>query len=139
MPVVDLEASVKLAAAPERIYTEVADLSTYPDWLGIVLDAEVDTADAWYVDLGARIGPVKAAKRVRMRRVVASAPSHVRFERVELDDDEHSAWVLEALVSAESTLTMRLHYGGALFFPGLDKILGAEVDKAGDRLAARLA
>jgi hypothetical protein len=135
---VDLEASVKLDASAERVYAEVRDLRTYPEWLGIVLDAEADGEGAWYVDLGARIGPVKAAKRVRMVRVADEAPVHARFERVELDDEEHSAWVLDARVSDDATLTMHLHYGGALFFPGLDKILAAEVDKAGDRLVARL-
>jgi len=135
---VDLEASVDLAAPPERVYAEVADLATYPEWLGIVLEAEADGDGAWYVELGARIGPVKAAKRVRMVRVVDDGPTHARFERAELDDEEHSSWVLDATIAGESTLTMRLHYGGALFLPGLDKILGAEIDKAGDRLAARL-
>jgi hypothetical protein len=134
----DLQASVELDASPERVYAEVADLSTYPEWLGVVLDAERDGDGAWYVDLGARIGPVKAAKRVRMVRVVDDPPAHARFERAELDDEEHSLWVLEALVSPESSLTMRLHYGGTVFLPGLDKILAAEVDKAGERLAARL-
>jgi len=141
---VDLQASVELAAPPERVYLHVADLGTYPDWLGIVLDAEANGDAAWYVDLGARIGPVKAAKRVRMVRVVADAPTHARFERSELDDEEHSTWILDASVvpsgtdAAATVLTMHLHYGGALFFPGLDKILAAEVDKAGERLAARL-
>jgi uncharacterized protein YndB with AHSA1/START domain len=139
MPPVDLEASVSLAASPERVYAEVADLGTYPEWLGIVLEAEPDGDGAWYVELGARIGPVKAAKRVRMARVVDEAPRHARFERAELDDEEHSSWVLDAAVAADSTLTMQLHYGGSLFVPGLDKILGAEIDKAGPRLAARLA
>jgi len=74
-----------------------------------------------------------------MRRVVHESPSHARFERVELDDEEHSAWVLDASVAADGVLTMQLHYGGDLFFPGLDKILGAEIDKAGDRLRERLA
>jgi hypothetical protein len=138
MRFVDLEASVTLKASPERIYAEVCDLSTYPEWLGIVLEAEPDGDGAWYVDLGARIGPVKAAKRVRMVRVAHDAPAHARFERRELDNDEHSAWVLDATVTADSILTMQLHYGGALFVPGLDKILGAEVDKAGERLADRL-
>jgi polyketide cyclase/dehydrase/lipid transport protein len=147
--VIDLTASASLDVSPARVYAEVADLSTYPDWLGIVLDAEVDgaAADAWYVDLGARIGPVKAAKRVRMVRTVADEPTHARFERAELDDRrvgdapagrEHSAWILDAAVSPRSVLTMKLHYGGALFFPGLDKILAVEVDKAGDRLRDRL-
>ncbi len=127
-----------MTASPERIYAEVADLSTYPEWLGIVLDAEADGDGTWYVDLGARIGPVKAAKRVRMVKVVDDPPAHVRFERAELDDDEHSPWILEATVAPDATLTVHLHYGGALFFPGLDKILGAEVDKAGPRLQERL-
>ncbi len=138
MPVVDLGASVELDAASERIYAEVADLSTYPEWLGLVLEAVADGDGAWYVELGARIGPVKAGKRVRMVRVVDDPPTHARFERRELDDEEHSAWILDGTVDAASTLTMRLHYGGAMFGPMLDKILQAEIDKAGDRLQVRL-
>jgi hypothetical protein len=136
--VIDLTASTPLDVPPARVYAEVADLSTYPEWLGIVLDAEADGDDAWYVDLGARIGPVKAAKRVRMARVVDQPPVHARFERAELDDEQHSAWILDASITDGGELTMHLHYGGALFFPGLDKILAAEVDKAGERLRARL-
>jgi carbon monoxide dehydrogenase subunit G len=135
---VDLEASVELDAPPERIYAEVADLGTYPEWLGIVLEAERDGDGAWFVELGARIGPVKAGKRVRMARVVDEAPTHVRFERDERDGEAHSSWVLDASL-AGSTLTMRLHYGGDLFVPMLDKILQAEIDKAGPRLQERLA
>jgi uncharacterized protein YndB with AHSA1/START domain len=135
---VDLEASVDLDVPAERVYAEVADLSTYPEWLGIVLEAESDGEGAWYIDLGARVGPVKAAKRVRMVRAVDEPPARVRFERSELDDEEHSPWVLEATIVGNTTLTMHLHYGGAMFFPGLDKILGAEVDRAGERLRDRL-
>ncbi len=143
----DLQASVNLDVPAVDVYREVRDLSTYPEWLGIVLDAERDGDGAWYVHLGARIGPVKAAKRVRMARVVDEPPRRVRFERLEHDDEAHSPWILEATVAtvasdaggtAGAALTMELHYGGALFVPGLDKILGAEVDKAGDRLRERL-
>ena len=133
MPAVDLEASVELDAPPARIYAEVADLGTYPEWLGIVLEAERDGEGAWFVELGARLGPVKAGKRVRMVRVVDESPTHVRFERDERDGEEHSSWVLDASL-AGSTLTMHLHYGGSLFVPMLDKILQAEIDQAGDRL-----
>ena len=135
----DLQATVDLAVEPARIYSEVADLSTYPEWLGIVLEAEPDGDGAWYVELGARLGPVKAGKRVRMVRVVDEPPTKVRFERAELDDEEHSSWVLEAEVSTASRLTMRLHYGGDMWIPMMDKILQGEVDKAGERLAERLA
>lgn len=133
----DLEASVDLDAAPERIHAEVADLGTYPEWLGIVLDADADGEGAWYVNLGVRLGPVKAGKTVRMVRTVDEA-FYVRFDRFELDDEEHSPWTLEAQISDTARLTMRLHYGGDLWVPMMDKILQAEVDKAGEQLAERL-
>ena len=135
----DLAATADLDASPERVYDEVADLSGYPEWLGIVLDAEAAGDAAWYVDLGVRLGPVKAGKRVRMVRTVDERPNRVRFERAELDDEEHSSWVLEATLSGASTLTMHLHYGGDMWVPMLEKMLQAEVDKAGERLAERLA
>ena len=133
----DLTASVDLDVPAERVYAEVSDLSTYPGWLGIVLSSETDGDGAWYVELGARLGPVKAAKRVRMVRVVDEAPVHARFERDERDDEEHSAWVLDASIAGR-TLTMQLHYGGDMWLPMMDKVLQSEVDKAGERLSQRL-
>ena len=138
MRVMDLEARVDLDASPERVYEEVADLSTYPEWLGIVLEAEPDGDGAWQVELGARFGPVKAGKRVRMTRSIDERPHHVRFERAEVDGEEHSPWVLDATIAGTTSLVMRLHYGGDMWVPMLDKILQAEVDKAGERLAERL-
>ena len=140
---VDLRASTVLPVAPERVFAEVADLATYPHWLGVVQGAEpAGEGLAWVVDLGARLGPLRKAKRVRMVRVACDPVDHVRFERDEADGREHSPWVLRAdLVPApEGTeLTMYLHYGGGAWLPGLDLVLGQEVRRAGARLAARLA
>lgn len=141
----DLTAATVLDAEPERVFAEVADLTTYPQWLGIVHAAVPEPAAdpaAWSVEIGARLGPFRRTKRVRMVRVVCDAPAAVRFERVEGDGREHSAWVLRAElrdVDAATELTMHLHYGGSAWFPGLDLVLGQEVRRAGARLESRLA
>lgn len=141
----DLTASTTLDAAPARVFAEVADLATYPHWLGIVHSAipEPGEQPAWSVELGARLGPFRRTKRVRMERVVCDEPTAVRFERVEGDGREHSAWVLRAelrtATEAGTELTMHLHYGGAAWLPGLDLVLGQEVRRAGARLQSRLA
>lgn len=133
--------TAELAATPERVFAEVADLSTYPGWLGIVHAAEPVGEGAWAVELGARLGPWRRTKRVRMARTVCDAISGaVRFERAELDGREHSAWVLEARVAATergSALTMHVHYGGAAWVPGLDLVLRQEVRRAAARLQRR--
>ena len=143
----DLTASAPLGAAPDRVFAELSDLGTYPAWLGIVHGAEEAEADprdpgpAWFVDLGVAIGPIKRTKRVRMVRTERVAPARVRFERLEHDGEEHSAWVLTAAVEkigAGSLLTMDLHYGGAPSLPGVDMLLREEVRRAGGRLEARL-
>ena len=137
----DFEGSARLATTPERVHAEVADLATYPHWLGIVHRVEPD-GDAWLVDLGARVGPFSRTKRVRMTATEQRPPHLVRFERAELDGREHSPWVLEARVEPDgdgAVLRMHLHYGGALWLPGLDLLLRNEVRRAGGRLAARLA
>lgn len=138
----ELTASVRLPAAPDRVFAEVADLATYPHWLGIVHGVEPD-GDGWLVDLGARIGPFARTKRVRMTTAERRPHELVRFERAELDGRAHSPWILEAHLEPDETdgthLTMRLHYGGALWVPGLDLVLRQEVRRAGGRLAARLA
>lgn len=144
----DLRGEGVLPAPPDKVMAYVGDLSTYPDWLGIVLAVRVDVADpvnepAWLVDLGARLGPLKKSKRVRMVRTVLT-DNTVRFERQEQDDREHSPWVLDGHVArapapaAESpgaTLTMHLHYGGSAWLPGLELLLNEEVRRATGRLA----
>jgi hypothetical protein len=67
---------------------------------------------------------------------------HVRFERVEHDGREHSPWVLDAELLPEGSgtlLTMRLHYGGRLWMPVLDRLLADEVERSRPRLLARVA
>src|SRR5688572_25692245 len=101
-----------------------------------------DAGPAWSVDLRGRLGPFARAKRLRMVRTVHDAPVHARFERVEHDGRQHSAWVLDATVEdggAESTLTMRLHYGGRLWVPALDRLLADEIERSRPRLLDRLA
>lgn len=135
----DLTATAVLAVAPWRTLAEVADLATYPHWLGIV-QRVVPDGDGWAVDIGARLGPFKKAKRVRMVRTVHDE-AHVRFDRAELDGTAHSPWVLSAEVQpagAGTELTVRLHYGGSAWLPGLDLVLAQEVRRAGSRLEARL-
>lgn len=135
----DLTATAALAVPPARVLAEVADLATYPHWLGIVHRVAPD-GDGWSVDIGARLGPFKKTKRVRMVRTVHD-DAHVRFERAELDGREHSPWVLSAEVrpaGASTELAMRLHYGGSAWLPGLDLVLAQEVRRAGSRLEARL-
>lgn len=144
----DMEGIAELDAAPGTVFAEVADLGTYPGWLGIVFGAEPspphdgDPGPAWVVDLGARIGPLPLTKKVRMVRSEHVAPKLVRFERLEHDGTEHAAWILTAEVEVAergSVLTVRVHYGGAGRIPGIDAILREEIRKGGGRLQARLA
>ena len=133
-----------LAHPRTAVWDEVADLAAYPSWLGIVFRVEED-GDGWLVDLGARLGPLKRAKRVRMERVVADRPATVRFEREERDGQDHSPWVLEAQVAegdedGHSTLSMRLSYGGSSPLVALlEPALRLEVNRAVPRLRKRLA
>lgn len=144
----DLEGTAPLDATPDAVFAEVADLATYPGWLGIVHGAEPapphdgDPGPAWMVDLGAKIGPLPLTKRVRMVRTGHQTPELVRFERLEHDAERHNEWVLTAEVEAAgagSSLTVRVHYGGNLPIPGIENILRDEIRKGGGRLQARLA
>jgi carbon monoxide dehydrogenase subunit G len=142
----DLTGTAALAADPERVFVEVADLGTYPSWLGIVEGARPTEPDnvgpAWMVDLGLQLGPIRRTKRVRMARVQHDPPERVRFERLEHDGRTHSTWVLTATVGATesgSLLTVDLHYGGARALPLVDRMLQEEVRRAGVRLDQRLA
>jgi hypothetical protein len=125
----------------------VDDLGRYPSWLGIVTSAssapvvDGDTGPAWLVDLRGRLGPLARSKRLRMVRTELTADKAV-FERRESDGKSHSPWVLEATVTPTddgSRLVMHLHYGGSLWGPVLERMLGDEIEQSRPRLLACLA
>lgn len=143
----DVVAELEAPCAPEALFAWVDDLARYPEWLDIVPRAVPvgahgdDAGPAWSVDLRGRLGPFARAKRLRMVRTVNDAPRRARFERVEQDGRSHSDWVLDASVQptpSGSRLTMRLHYGGRLWMPVLDRLLSDEIERSRPRLLARL-
>ena len=141
----DVTETLEVACAPEALFAWVETLDRYPDWLDIVTRAEGAAADdedpgpAWSIDLKGRLGPLSRAKRLRMVRTEHDAPHRAVFERRELDGRAHSPWVLDATVEAiaeGARLTMRLHYGGGLWGPVLERMLRDEVEHSRPRLAA---
>jgi hypothetical protein len=138
---VDATFRARIACRVGVVAAAVADLGTYPDWLGIVHAAVPDGELAWLVDLGAGIGPLRRTKRVRMTRRAAS-DAGARFERDERDGLTHPAWVLDAELQpagpGETELVMHLHYGGAPQLPLLDVVLGQQAARAGARLERML-
>jgi hypothetical protein len=136
---VDVTASLDAPASAEALFAVVSDLGRYPEWLDIVARAVPAGDGAWEVDLRGRLGPLAKLKRLRMVRAVCDPPSSVRFEREELDGRSHSPWVLSAdvePVGSGSRLTMHLHYGGGLFGPVLERLLGDEIERSKPRLLA---
>lgn len=138
----DVHASVDAPCPPARLLDEVDDLSLYPGWLDLVHRAiAVAGADAptWDVELRARVGPLARSKRLRMQRTVHdSAAGRVVFERREADGRRHSPWTLSAEITPSnsgSTLTMHLHYGGALWTGGvLERVLADQITNGRERL-----
>jgi len=148
---VDVTAELDAACPPEALFAWVEDLGRYPAWLDIVPRAEPDDGPAegdgrpaWSVDLRGRLGPLARSKRLRMVRTVHEAPNVVVFEREERDGRSHAAWVLRAEVAPldspdhdgepRSRLTMHLHYGGGLWGPVLERVLGDEIERSRPRL-----
>jgi hypothetical protein len=145
MFVVDMSATMRAPCPSEVLFREVENLSRYPSWLSIVpraeqIDDEGNDAPVWSVELRGRIGRLARSKRLRMVRTVHRPGRHVRFERQELDGRQHSPWVLDAEVHAvgsdESTLEMRLHYGGSFGGTLIEKLLTDEIEASRPRLAA---
>ena len=140
----------------EALFDWLDDLARYPGWLDIVPRAEAaepregDPGPAWSVDLRGRLGPFARSKRLRMVRTVHDRPHHVRFERLEHDGRQHSSWTLDASVSPAaspadgggeggSVLTMRLHYGGSLVGPVVERLLADEIRRSRPRLLTLVA
>ena len=148
----DADVSLEAPCSPAELFVWVEDLSRYPQWLELVPRAEVapaidgDPGPAWTVDLRARLGPLARSKRLRMVRTTRrppgpdGAPGVARYERLEHDGREHPDWILQAEVSATgsggSRLTMHLHYGGDLFGPVVERLLGDAVTRSRPRLLA---
>ena len=142
----DVHAALEAPCSPAELFSWVADLTTYPRWLDIVPRAESaasatgDPGPAWQVDLRGRIGPFARSKRLRMVRAVLDEPTSVTFERRERDGRSHSPWVLRATVEASadgaSRLLMHLHYGGGLWGPVVERLLGDEIERSRPRLLA---
>ena len=80
----DVTEEVRLDATPARVWRAIADLATYPTWLGIVHRVESDGEDAgrpaWRVELRGRIGPLARSKRLRMVRTAVEDGRSVRYE-----------------------------------------------------------
>jgi hypothetical protein len=140
---VDVTATLTAAVPPSVLFDVVADLGTYPSWLDIVPRAEPadahGAAPAWTVDLRGQLGPLRRSKRLRMVRTAHSPDAHVRFERREADGRAGSPWVLDGRITPTdggvgSSLAMHLHYGGNLWVPLLDRLLGDEIERSRPRL-----
>ncbi len=134
----DVRASLDANCDASRLFDLVADLASYPQWMDLVHRAEPLGNNAWEVELRAKVGPFARSKRLRMVRTVAEPNSLVRFERVEVDGRQHAPWVLTARiesVGSQCTLTMHLHYGGALFTGGvLERVLADKIENGRARL-----
>ncbi|MEJ7582820.1 MAG: SRPBCC family protein [Acidimicrobiales bacterium] len=141
----DVSADLDAPCPAEELYAWVGDLGRYPSWLDIVARAEPtgvaasDPGPAWSIDLRGRLGPLARSKRLRMVRTVDQAPFTAMFERREDDGRSHAAWVLRAEIAVTadgSRLTMHMHYGGALWGPVIERLLGDEIGQSRTRLLA---
>jgi hypothetical protein len=143
---VDVVATLDAPCGPDTLFAWVDDLVDYQRWLEIVPAVRAQDDGSWLVDLRGRFGPLARSKRLRMVRTELEPGRHVRFERDERDGRRHSAWVLTADVEGRgddgaegaggSRLTMRLHYGGNLWGPVLERFLRDEIERSKPRLLA---
>jgi ribosome-associated toxin RatA of RatAB toxin-antitoxin module len=137
---VEIRATLDSSCAAEVMRSWVNDLGRYPQWLSIVSWAEVVSADgeaqAWAVELRAKVGPLARSKKLRMERV-ADTPDHVRFERRETDGRDHSSWVLDGEIEPLDSgcrLTMLLHYGGAFGGGLVERLLRDAIESSKQKL-----
>ena len=144
----DVTAALDAAVPVEQLFDVVGDLGTYSEWLDIVRSADPtervdgDAGPAWWVVLQGQLGPLRRSKRLRMVRTQHDADGTARFERRELDDRNHSPWVLSVDVRPDASdgaqMVMRLHYGGSMWMPMLDRLLADEIERSRPRLVALL-
>lgn len=139
---VEIRATLDSSCSTEVMRSWINDLGLYPQWLSIVPRAELVEAGgaalAWAIELRAKVGPLARSKKLRMERV-ADTPTHVRFERRETDDRDHSSWVLDAEIEPVDSgcrLTMFLQYGGAFGGGLVERLLRDEIESSKQKLRA---
>jgi len=131
----DLTATLDASCSLEQLRIWVGDLSRYPEWLSIVPRAVLEEGSdpsAWAVELRAKVGPIARSKRLRMIRTI-DEPSHIRFEREEIDGRSHAPWVLDAQLESDAVgtrLTMGLHYGGSFGAGLFERLLNDEIESS---------
>jgi uncharacterized protein YndB with AHSA1/START domain len=144
---VDITATVEAQVGVEKLFSVIADLTTYSQWLGIVhqvtpQSTQSNEPTAWIVELRGKVGPFARSKRLRMVQSTCESPNLVVYERRETDGRKHSPWVLTAQVGATSDgsmLTVNLHYGGTLFSGGvLERLLADQIVQGSERLLSVL-
>ena len=165
----DRTITAAISAPPDRVLEIVSDLATYPHWLELVTEASPcpsrtekinssptaheEEPPAWLITLRAKIGPFARSKRLRMVQAsLQSRPGQggeTIFKREELDEREHSAWVMRVAVQVASNsptsdsagtdhceVRISLNYDGNLWSGALEAVLGAVVGSAGRKLSA---
>lgn len=141
---VEQVASVTVAAVPAAVFPQLDDLARYPAWTDLVSRAEPEVGapgdePAWAVDLRGHVGPLARSKRLRMVRCRHDPPTSVVFERAEADGRSHASWTLSAQiveVDGASLVTVSFRYGGGLWGPVVERLLGDEIERSKPRLAA---
>lgn len=137
-------ATVMVAAPPAAVFEHLDDLARYPAWTDLVIQAQPeppgpDSRPAWAVDLRGHLGPLARSKRLRMVRTSHEPPRSVVFERAEDDGRSHASWTLSAQiveVDGASLVTVSFRYGGGLWGPVVERLLGDEIERSKPRLAA---
>ena len=141
MSVVDRTVKIDIDVAPAAVMAVMADLTTYPRWMGLVHRVETTTpaeggrSPAYTVDLRARIGPVARSKRLRMVRAELDPGRSVCFEREEVSGRDTSRWVMSAEAD-EGQLRVRLRYDGHLWAWALEQALEMAIRRDRPRLLA---
>ncbi len=132
----------KIVAQPiDAVFAVLQDLSTYPDWMGLVTAVEPDgDTGGLFVTISGRLGPFSRSKKLRMVRTSFddAADKHVRFERQETLPGEFSDWIMEASVNtvddSNTEVTVELIYDGKLWTGGLESVLDSQIEKSVGRL-----
>jgi hypothetical protein len=130
-------------ASAGDVFEQLATLDRYPAWMRLVHRVDALAPDegrpAWRVELRARVGPFARSKQLRMVRTVHEPPHRVRFERVQDDDRDHAAWILEARVEEAddgARVVTELTYSGKLWGSSvLERVLEDEIGRGKAALA----
>ena len=132
----NIEITVNTSA--QDAFGKLRNLDIYKEFLMFIESVESTECpkglDSWIVILRAEIGPFERIKRLRMSRTSENQGYSLTFSRVELDEKNHSNWILnirfDSITEQTTDITLDVSYSGKFWTRPLELAFNSHLAEA---------